>query len=84
VTPRPEHAGAVSIPYADKAGLLVIRIWVEHSAPLELRARLTSTLDLSSRDELVTTAGSVKEIEDLVRTWLEAFSLRSGAVATRS
>ena len=47
--------------------MLVIRAWIEEG---RLRARITRTLDISSRDVVETVAASDDEIVTIVRAWL--------------
>ena len=65
---------------AERTGVLVVRIWVEGELPSGLRARVTRTLDVSSRDQRTTVVATTDEIEDAVRTWLAAFVDPMGAV----
>ncbi|HZQ81932.1 MAG TPA: hypothetical protein VFB25_08155 [Gaiellaceae bacterium] len=58
----------------ERAGVLIIRLWVEPGAEGQLRARLTQSRDLASRDQTTHAAGSVDEIVDHVRAWAEDFS----------
>jgi hypothetical protein len=63
-----------------QAGLLVVRVWVESNGSHALRARITQTLDLESRDESVMVVSSVDEVVAAVRAWLDAFlGLAGGA-----
>lgn len=57
----------------DRVGVLVVRVWGEGPFPAGLRARITQTLDLSSGEEVVTTAVDTEAILRAVREWLEAF-----------
>lgn len=61
---------------AERAGLMVVRIWTDGDGG-RVYARLTETLDLTTRIETVHTAGSVEQLTALVRAWGEAFSARS-------
>jgi hypothetical protein len=58
----------------ERVGVLVIRIWMEHDSGSSLRARITRTLDISARDDVVTAATTDDEICAEVRAWLRAFS----------
>lgn len=60
-------------PPPQRTGLLVVRAWLEDDRPEALRARITSTVDLSHRDFSVVTAHAPEEIQDAVRAWLAAF-----------
>jgi hypothetical protein len=49
---------------------MVIRVWVERDATAPFRARVTRTLDIESRDEIVSGAASVEEVCAIVHAWL--------------
>lgn len=59
----------------DRTGLLVVRVWVEAGPcdSVELRARITRTLDLTAGPELVTAAATTDQVYATVREWLEAY-----------
>jgi hypothetical protein len=50
---------------------MIVRIWLEHGHGL--RARLTESDDLTSREQTTHAAASVEEIVQLVRSWAERF-----------
>lgn len=56
----------------DRAGVMVVRIWVE-GPNRSLRARLTQTLDLSTREQTSSAAASTEEVLAIVREWVSAF-----------
>ena len=62
----------------ERTAVLVIRVWLEEgddATPKPLRARITSTLDVSEqRAPDMTAAASEKEIVNAVRAWLRAFA----------
>ncbi len=62
----------------EHAGTLVIRVWVEDDEAGGVRARITRTVGLRPREEVVTTASSVEQISDDVRTWLDTFLSPTG------
>jgi hypothetical protein len=66
----------VSVPFRERAGVIVVRVWIEGDAVTGLRARITAS-DLSSggaaREETVAVAASIEEIVSEVGRWLEAF-----------
>jgi hypothetical protein len=67
----------------ERTGVLVVRAWLEEeSAEKPLRARITSTLDVSApRAPDTIGAASEKEVVNAVRAWLRAFvSCGDGAV----
>jgi hypothetical protein len=72
VTAAPDN-GAMVGPLAERTGVLVVRAWVEGEAPQAFRARLTRSLDVSSLDEVESTAASIDEVCEQVRVWLLAF-----------
>jgi hypothetical protein len=51
---------------------MVVRIWIEGSDGT-LRARLTETLDVATREDSARAASTLEEIVDIVRAWVEAF-----------
>ncbi len=58
----------------ERTALLVIRLWYEPGSPAQVKARITSTQDVSKRGaELVSTAASRREIEQIVQAWLDVF-----------
>jgi hypothetical protein len=57
----------------ERAGLLVIRVWIERGTGAALRARITGTVDVAVPRETVTTAATAEEIVSQVRAWLDAF-----------
>jgi hypothetical protein len=59
---------------ADRAGVMIVRIWIESAHEQGLRARLTESSDLASREQVTHAAASVDEIVEIVRTWAERFS----------
>jgi hypothetical protein len=76
MTPRAGHAGdprSTMTDDIDHTGTLVIRVWLEDGRTSGLRARITRTVGVRPRDEVVTTAASVDEISDDVRAWLDSF-----------
>lgn len=52
---------------------MVLRVWIEDDAG-GLRARLTSTRDIASEEEITRVASSVDEIVSIVREWVEEFA----------
>ena len=65
---------------ARRAGVLVVRAWLEDGRPAELRARITWTLDVDAHARRVVTASGDDEVEDLVRRWLDALLAGEGSV----
>ena len=58
---------------SERTGVLVIRAWFEPGAGGGLRARLTGTLDVETREETVTVASSAHGVATAVLEWLDAF-----------
>jgi hypothetical protein len=56
----------------------VIRIWVERDSWPSLKARITSTLDVATEEEVTTGATSIEQIETIVRGWLESYVRTAG------
>ena len=57
----------------ERAGVMIVRIWVEPGHEHGLRARLTESSDLASREQTTHSAATVDEIVALVRAWAERF-----------
>jgi hypothetical protein len=61
----------MSAPLGERAGVIVVRAWLESDG--RVRARVTST-DLSmTQENKSASAEGVEEISGLVRDWLERF-----------
>lgn len=58
---------------------MIVRVWLERGHEHGLRARLTESRDLASREQTTHAAASVEEIVQLVRAWAERFE-RDAAV----
>jgi hypothetical protein len=60
---------------SQRAGLLIIRVWLETETSDGLRARITRTLDVErgAGEERVTTASKAEEICTTVSDWLREF-----------
>jgi len=62
---------------SERTGALVVRAWVEpepgHVASERLRARITYSIDLSTRDKTELVAASPDEISAALWNWLELF-----------
>jgi len=58
----------------ERAGVMIVRIWLEREHEHGLRARLTESRDLASSEQTTHAAASVDEIVQLVRTWAERFA----------
>jgi hypothetical protein len=62
----------MSAPLGERAGVIVVRTWLESDG--RARARITAT-DLSGREKESTSAAEgIDEIVRLVRDWLERFA----------
>jgi hypothetical protein len=56
-----------------RVGVFAVRVWVEPDRPDQLRAQITSTLDLSSDGTTVTMAVGDEAIVIALRNWLDGF-----------
>ena len=65
----------------ERTGVLVVRIWVEPGAGGGLRARMTSTLDVTEQDEVVTVASTPEGIAAVVGRWIDDFVAASASDA---
>jgi hypothetical protein len=68
-----------AVPGGERTGVLVLRVWVEPSG-LEgegLRARITAEEQLGTGERTTVVAGSVEQIVEIVRSWVEGFAASS-------
>ena len=65
----------------ERTGVLVVRIWVEPGVGGGLRARMTSTLDATEHNEVVTVASTSEGIAAVVRQWIDDFIAASASDA---
>lgn len=56
----------------ERSGVLVVRAWVEGSAPAGLRARITHSYDLTRNEQTMTTTATVEGVIAAVQAWLDA------------
>jgi hypothetical protein len=68
----------VSATFRERAGVIVIRVWIEGDAVTGLRARITAAVDLAAadrepREQTVAVAASIEEVLAAVGDWLAAF-----------
>lgn len=56
----------------ERTGVLVVRAWIEGD-PGQLKARITQTIDVASREPVSTTASTAEQIFASVRRWLHEF-----------
>lgn len=64
----------------ERSAVLILRVLLNEQPAGGLHARLTRSLDISTRDHDIQTAASVDEICEGVRSWLEAFILNHGSL----
>jgi len=64
----------MAAPAPKVTGVLVVRAWLEGERPGVLRARITSTVDLTRHDVAVSAASKPEEIQRAVRAWLDEFA----------
>jgi hypothetical protein len=64
----------MAVDHVERTGVLVLRVWVEHDGAGGLRARITESSDLSTRQQTTVVAGSVDEVLRIVREWVQAFA----------
>jgi hypothetical protein len=68
----------VSATFRERAGVIVIRVWIEGGAVTGLRARITAAAGLTgeeqgSGEQTVAVAAGVEEVLTAVGDWLRAF-----------
>ena len=68
-----------AVPVGERTGVLVLRVWFEPSARAGegLRARITAEEQLGSGERTTVVAGSVEQIVEIVRSWVEGFAAAS-------
>jgi hypothetical protein len=59
-----------------RVGVLALRAWADGPLPEGLRVRITSRLDVSSPDDVVTMAADPETVISTVREWLDTFISR--------
>ena len=58
-------------------GVLVIRVWRDRGEDAPLKGRLTSVLDLASRERTELTCAGADEVRAAVSRWLTEFEVAS-------
>jgi hypothetical protein len=58
----------------EKAGALIVRVWLEESADPKLRIRMVGRLDLERDDQVTAAAADIDEMLAYIREWLERFA----------
>lgn len=58
----------------ERAGALIIRVWLEESGDPRLRIRMVGRLDLDADDQVTAAASDIDEMLAYVRDWLERFA----------
>ncbi|GAC1361323.1 MAG: hypothetical protein NVSMB32_00150 [Actinomycetota bacterium] len=73
-------AGAVESEAAEHSGMVIIRAWLEPGSPpgARVRARITSTMDLTSGRVATSSAATIDGVLAVVRAHLETFAFRDG------
>jgi hypothetical protein len=59
---------------SERAGVIVVRVWIERDAAPLLRARITASADLSSDERTIGACAGIEDTLEAVREWLEGFS----------
>jgi hypothetical protein len=67
----------------ERTGVLVVRAWIEAGERGGLRARITRTLDVSTHEEVSSSAATPAEITRVVVDWLDAFVAEALEVTER-
>ena len=66
--------GPGDLPEKEKAGALIVRVWLEESADPKLRIRMVGRLDLEADEQVTAVAGDIDEMLGHIRGWLERFA----------
>lgn len=61
-------------PGKERAGALIVRVWLEESADPKLRIRMVGRLDLEADEQVTAVAGDIDEMLGHIRGWLERFA----------
>ena len=56
-----------------RTGMLIVRAWLEQDNGNQLRTRITRSLDVARRGEIVSSAATVDDVCSTIRAWLEEF-----------
>jgi hypothetical protein len=59
----------------ERTGVLVLRIWIEADTD-EFRARITAENELGTGERVTAVAGSLDEIIQFIRLWVQEFRSR--------
>jgi hypothetical protein len=57
----------------EKAGALIIRVWLEEAGDPKLRIRMVGRLDLEADDQVTAVAADIDGMLAHIRDWLERF-----------
>jgi hypothetical protein len=60
-------------PVRERTGVFVLRAWADSFTEDGFRARVTSRLDVESREDDIRTTATVEGVLEIVREWLQAF-----------
>ena len=60
------------MPLRERTGVLVLRVWIEAGTD-EFRARLTAESELGTGERVTAVAGSLEEIVEFIRRWVDEF-----------
>lgn len=63
------------MPLRERTGVLVLRVWIEAGSD-EFRARVTAESELGTGERETAVAGSLEEIIEFIRVWVEEFLAR--------
>ena len=69
---RPMATGPRDPP--ERAGALIIRVWLEEFGDSRLRIRMVGRLDLEADDYVTAVAADIDEMLARIRDWLERFA----------
>jgi hypothetical protein len=58
----------------ERAGALIIRVWLEEAGDPKLRIRMVGQLDLAADDRVTAVTADIDEMLTYIRDWLERFA----------
>jgi hypothetical protein len=61
--------------HPERAGALIIRVWLEEFGDPRLRIRMIGRLDLEADDHVTAVAADIDEMLAHIRDWLERFAI---------
>ena len=76
MTPVTDHEAMATGPRdpQEKAGALIVRVWLEESADPKLRIRMVGWLDVEEDEQVTAVTADIDEMLGHIRGWLDRFA----------